>query len=78
MTRTNAGRHRAPSRWCHLEDAGEVITVAQLLSRHHQLSRERPLWSRLAQHRPRYAPPPRRITVIPRPRTPKTSACAAN
>jgi len=69
MTRGSAARarprHRALSRWCHLEGAGEVVTVAQLLSRHHQLFGERPLWSRPAQYRPRYAPPPRRTTVIP-------------
>ncbi|MBV9143019.1 MAG: hypothetical protein JO115_19255 [Pseudonocardiales bacterium] len=76
MTRSSAARagsrHRVPSRRGRQEGAGEVVTVAQLLSRNQgQLFGERPLWCRLAWYRPRYAPPPRRITVIPRPRTPQ-------
>lgn len=64
-------RYRAPSRWCHLEDEGEVVTVAQLLECNQDLlSQYRPVWYRLFQYRPQYAWPPRRITVIPWPRAP--------
>jgi hypothetical protein len=65
-------RHQAPSRGCHLEREKKVITVAQLLDRHqHQPSQHRPLWCRLVQYRPQYAPPPRRITMKPPPAPPQ-------
>jgi hypothetical protein len=60
-------RHRAPSRWCHLqsEGEGEVVTVAQLLDRNQRL-----LFNyRLAQYRREHAGQPRRVAVVPRQRT---------
>ncbi|MGB6162762.1 MAG: hypothetical protein WCF33_14340 [Pseudonocardiaceae bacterium] len=62
-----AGRHRAPSRWCHGEDegCGEVVTVVQLLDR----CQFEPIRHPLFRYRPDRVINPRRITVIPRPRT---------
>lgn len=65
MTRSSAARaglrHRAPSRRCHLEDGGEVVTVAQLLDCNQRL-----LFSyRLVQYRREHAGQPRRVTVVP-------------
>jgi hypothetical protein len=39
-------RHRAPSRWCHLEGEGEVLTVALLLERNARqlVAQDRALW----------------------------------
>jgi hypothetical protein len=39
-----SGRHRAPSRWCHLER--EVLTVAELLDRNARqlVAQDRSLW----------------------------------
>lgn len=76
MTRANT-RHRVPSRWCHLEREGEVLTVAELLDRNHrQPVQHRSLWCRLIQYGRGHARAPRRVTVIPLPRTPLTSAGA--
>ena len=73
MKNSAGPRHRAPSRWCHLEDEQhrEVVTVAQLLEgNQEQLSQHRPLWHRLFPFRCEHAGQPRRAAEVPQPRAP--------
>jgi hypothetical protein len=62
-------RHRAPSRWCHLE--GEVLTVALLLERNARqlVAQDRSLWHYLVPLWCQRTGASRRAVMIPRPRT---------
>jgi hypothetical protein len=63
-------RHRAPSRWCRLED--EVITtVTELLDRNEDLLAD----YRQRQYRRAHSGRPRRVTVVPRTAVDQRAAC---
>jgi hypothetical protein len=68
MTMTG-GRHRTPSRLCHLEREMEVVTVAQLLEVNQRQLPHQSLWSRLLASRRGRTGVSRLLAMIPQPRT---------